>query len=230
MGGMGIRRAGMGLNTGTTPSIMGMMVLSRNLFYLCGDPDSWDKRSLIFGMMGKMDTGGRVGGEVRAEVGGMGGAMRSVPSTELPSALLSPGQTRNLPTRLVLLTPPDPPLTMKLPEKGEPLQLCDIAESIKIRRSRRRFGAWPRRGLQANRPIGHVALDRGARLGHPGAGPVAGRILTSDAYQRFRGSSRQFAVGETGRVLFEVEGRGRGQRSTRGRSQECPAGARSCSA
>ena len=108
MGGMGVRGAGMGLNTGTTPSIMGMMVLSRNLFYLCGDPDSWDKRSLIFGMMGKMDTGGRVGGEVRAEVGGMGGAMRSVPSTELPSALLSPGQTRNLPTRLVLLTPPDP--------------------------------------------------------------------------------------------------------------------------
>ena len=73
MGGTGVRGGGMGLNAGTTPSIMGMMVLSRNLFYLCGDPDSWDKRSLISGMMSKMDTGGRVGGVVRGEVGGMGG-------------------------------------------------------------------------------------------------------------------------------------------------------------
>ena len=34
-------------------------------------------------------------------MGGMGGGMRSVPPTDLPSALLNPGQTRHLPTRLV---------------------------------------------------------------------------------------------------------------------------------
>ena len=48
MGGMG----GMGRTSGTMPSMMGMMMLSRMIMYFCGDPDSWDMRSLMIGMMG----------------------------------------------------------------------------------------------------------------------------------------------------------------------------------
>jgi len=60
--------------------------------------------------------------------GGMGGGMRSVPPTQVPSALLDPGQTRNLPTRLVSITPPDPEAGLRLPDQGEPLKLGDIAQ------------------------------------------------------------------------------------------------------
>ena len=50
----------MGRTSGTMPSMMGMMMLSRMIMYFCGDPDSWDLRSIMIGMMG--------GG-----MGGMGG-------------------------------------------------------------------------------------------------------------------------------------------------------------
>jgi hypothetical protein len=78
------------------------------------------------GMMGGMGgMGGGMGG-----MGMMGGGMRSVPATDLPFALLNPGQTRSLPTRLVSLSPPDPEVgAVRLPEKGEPLQLSDVADS-----------------------------------------------------------------------------------------------------
>ena len=90
---------------------MGMMMLARMIMYFCGDPDSWDMRSLMIGMMGGMMGGmggGMMGGMGGGMMGGMGGGMRSVPPTDLPSALLKPGQTRHLPTRLVSLSPPDP--------------------------------------------------------------------------------------------------------------------------
>ena len=61
-------------------------------------------------------------------MGGMGGGMRSVPATDLPSALLEPRQTRNLPTRLVSINAPDAEGGVRLPEQGEPLKLGDIAE------------------------------------------------------------------------------------------------------
>ena len=109
MGGMG----GMGSMSGTMPSTMGMMMLARMIMYFCGDPDSWDKRSLMIGMMGMGADDGwhgwrNDGWHGRRMMGGMGGGMRSVPPTELPSALLEPGQTRHLPTRLVSISPPDP--------------------------------------------------------------------------------------------------------------------------
>ena len=59
-----------------------------------------------------------MGGMGGGMMGGMGGGMRSVPPTGLPSALLSPGQTRHLPTRLVILTPPDPQEGVQLARKG----------------------------------------------------------------------------------------------------------------
>ena len=66
--------------------------------------------------------GGMMGGMGGGMMGGMGGGMRSVPPTMLPSALLNPGQTRHLPTRLVSITPPDPEEGLRLPDKDEPLR------------------------------------------------------------------------------------------------------------
>jgi hypothetical protein len=130
MGGMG----GMGRRSGTMPSMMGMFMLARMIMYFCGDPDSWDMRSLMIGMMGMRGMGGMGGGMGMmgggmGMMGGMGGGMRSVPPTGVPSAVLGPGQTRHLPTRLVSLTPPDPATVLKLPAKGEPLALGDITET-----------------------------------------------------------------------------------------------------
>ena len=96
MGGMG----GMGMQQGTMPSTMGMMMLARMIMYFCGDPDSWDQRSLMIGMMGGMGggmmggMGGGMMGGMGGGMGGMGGGMRSVPPSALPSALLNRGQTR----------------------------------------------------------------------------------------------------------------------------------------
>ena len=53
MGGMG----GMGRSSGTMPATMGMMMLARIIMYFCGDPESWDMRSLMIGMMGGMGGG-----------------------------------------------------------------------------------------------------------------------------------------------------------------------------
>jgi hypothetical protein len=147
MGGMG----SMGRSSGTMPSMMGLMMLSRMIMYFCGDPESWDMRSLMIGMMGGMGGGmggmggGGMGGMGGGGMGGMGGGMRSVPPTQLPSALLSPGQTRNLPTRLVSLTPPDPEDGLRLPEKDEPLRIVgDVAQvndDARVQKALRRLAA-----------------------------------------------------------------------------------------
>jgi hypothetical protein len=127
MGGMG----SMGMSSGTMPSTMGLMMLSRMIMYFCGDRESWDMRSMMIGMMGggMGGMGGGMMGGMGGGMGGMGGGMRSVPPTELPSALLKPGQSRHLPTRLVSVTPPDPQQGLVMPEKGEKLRIAgDIAE------------------------------------------------------------------------------------------------------
>jgi hypothetical protein len=84
--------------------------------YLCGDYDSWDMRSLMMGM-------GGMGG-----MGMMGGEMRSVPPTGVPFADLKPGQTRNLPTRIVSLNPPDPQGGVRFPREGEAFRVADIGD------------------------------------------------------------------------------------------------------
>jgi hypothetical protein len=121
------------------PATMGMMMLGRLIMSLCGEHDSWDQRSLMSsmmmgggmggGMMGGMG-GGMMGG-MGGGMGGMGGGMRSVPPTELPSALLKPKQTRHLPTRLVGLSSPnpDPDHPVAMPEEGEALRISDISQT-----------------------------------------------------------------------------------------------------
>jgi hypothetical protein len=66
--------------------------------------------------------GGGMGG------GMMGGGMRSLPPTDLPSALLKPNQTRSLPTRLVSLATPDEDGRVAFPEKDEPLRIGEIGQ------------------------------------------------------------------------------------------------------
>ena len=207
MGGMG----GMGRMSGTMPSMMGMMMLSRMIMYFCGDPESWDMRSLMIGMMGGMRGGmggGMMGGMGGGMMGGMGGGMRSVPPTGLPSSLLNPGQTRHLPTRLVVLTPPDPREGVKLPQKGESLQLGDIAdinENAQVQKVLCRLSS-------------HVASKSISRL-------VMWRLTSGLSWDRIEQLSASWAnrheltlakdfvdrldtlpEGETGRLLFEVDG------------------------
>jgi hypothetical protein len=69
-----------------------------------------------------------MGGGMGGGMGGMGGGMRSVPPTGLPFASLKPGQTRNLPTRLVSLSAPDEAASVAMPAKGEKLRIGDIGQ------------------------------------------------------------------------------------------------------
>ena len=134
MGGMGGgRMGGMGMSGRTMPPMMGMMMLGRLIMQLCGDYDSWDQRSLMSGMMGMRGGmgGGMMGGMGGGMMGGMGGmggmGMMSVPPTGLPFAALKPGQKRELPTRLVSLSPAAADGSVAMPAKGESLRLGDVS-------------------------------------------------------------------------------------------------------
>ena len=115
--------------SGTMPSTMGMMMFSRIIMYFCGDPDSWDMRSIMIGMMGGMmggmggGMGGMGGGMGGGMMGGMGGGgMRSVPPTELPSALLQAGpDSAACPRGWSASRHLIPSSGLSLPGKGEPL-------------------------------------------------------------------------------------------------------------
>jgi hypothetical protein len=61
-------------------------------------------------------------------MGMMGGGMRSVPPTDLPSSNLKPNQTRSLPTRMASLSAPGPN-GVTMPQKGEKLRVGDIKDS-----------------------------------------------------------------------------------------------------
>ncbi|MFI5460969.1 MAG: hypothetical protein ACHRXM_36635, partial [Isosphaerales bacterium] len=181
--------------------------------YFCGDPESWDMRSLRIGMMGGMGggmggMGGGMGG-MGGGMGGMGGGMRSVPPTGLPSALLKPGQTRNLPTRLVSLTSPDPEVGVRMPEKGEPLQLGDIADTNnnqQIQKALRRLAAE-----MAPRPICQLVMwhlaqgldwETIAQMSNKWANRYE-LTLAKDFVEHLDALPKE---GETGRMVFEVDG------------------------
>jgi hypothetical protein len=159
------------------------------------------------GGMGGM--GGGMGGMGGGMMGGMGGGgMRSVPATDLPSALLNPGQTRNLPTRLVSLSPPDPEEGVRLPEKGEPLQIGDVGQtsnSPQVQKALRRLAAdkapttlsqlvmWRVAGGLDWRTIAQMSVKWTNRYE---------LTLAKDFVDRLEA----LPEGETGRVLFQVEG------------------------
>jgi hypothetical protein len=141
-------------------------------------------------------------------MGGMGGGMRSVPPTELPSALLNPGQTRHLPTRLVSISPPDPQAELKLPEQGEPLRLGDIGDindNPRVQKALRRLAADA-----ASKPISRLVMwnvaagmdwDSLARISEGWANRYE-LTLAKDFVDRLDTLPDE----ETGRLLFEVNG------------------------
>ncbi len=201
MGGMG----GMGRSSGTMPATMGMMMLARIIMYFCGDPDSWDMRSLMIGMMGMRGMMGGMGGGM---MGGMGGGMRSVPPTGVPSAVLEPGQTRHLPTRLVSLTSPDPATVLKLPEKGEQLALADIAEindDPRVQTAMRRLAERMAPSRVSQLVMWHVCAGIDWSTISQLSGNWANRYELALA-QNFVAHLDTKVVGESAKILFEVSG------------------------
>jgi hypothetical protein len=141
-GGMGGMGGGMGMGGGgVMPASMGMMMLGMLIMQLI-ETDSWDVTSLMMGGMGMMGGGmggmgggmggmgggmGGMGGGMGGMGGGMGGGFMSIPPTGPPSAALAPGQTRNLRTRAISLSPPVGGRAV-LPAEGEVLQIGDISQ------------------------------------------------------------------------------------------------------
>jgi hypothetical protein len=131
MGG-GMMGGGM-MGGGTVPASMGMMMLGRLIMMLVGDLSSWNFASLMSGGMGMGGMG--MGGMGMGGMGGMGGGMmggmggfRSVPPTGAPFAVIRPGETRKLATRVVNLGGPNEMGKVALPAQGEKLTLGDLSQ------------------------------------------------------------------------------------------------------
>ena len=208
MGGMG----GMGRMSATMPSTMGMMMLGRMIMYFCGDPDSWDMRSMMIGMMGGGMMGGMGGGMMGGMgggmMGGMGGGMRSVPPSALPSALLNAGQTRHLPTRLVSISGPSAEGGVNLPGKGESLRIVgDIAsvnEDSRVQKALRRLTAEMAPTSVTQLVMWHLASkldwDTISELSRGWANDYEMTLA-----KNFVEHLDALPAGETGRLLFEFQ-------------------------
>jgi hypothetical protein len=144
--------------------------------------------------------------------GMMGGGMRSVPPTGLPFADLKPRQTRHLPTRLVSLNPPDPQSGVRLPEKGEPLQLGDIRDTSHGSRVRKALARLQQEKAATQvsqlvmwnvsagvdwETIAELSREWGNRYELTQARDFVDRLDAEDVGE-----------GETGRILFQIEGEG----------------------
>ena len=103
-----------------------MIMVSQLIINFCGDRDSWDIRSLAMGSGGGGLGGGGLGGGGLGGGGGFGGGFRTVPPAAPASAVVRPGQTRRLPTRLVSLSGPPSGQDPVMPRGGEVLQIRDI--------------------------------------------------------------------------------------------------------
>jgi len=202
----------MGRQAGTMPPTMGMMMLARMIMYFCGDPDSWDPRSLMIGMMGGMGMGGMGGGMMGGMgggMGGMGGGMRSVPPSDLPSALLNSGQTRNLPTRLVNISAQDAASSLSLPAKGEKLRIVgDVSKvnsNAQVQKALKRLTAnmapTSLTQLVMWRLAGGLDWDTIAQLSEKWANDYE-LTLAKDFVENLG----TMPEGETGRLLFQVDG------------------------
>jgi hypothetical protein len=153
------------------------------------------------GMMGGMGGG----------MGGMGGGMRSVPPTDLPSAILEPRQTRHLPTRLVSLNTPDLQSGASLPEKGEPLQIVGdvskVNENSQVQKALRRLAAHKAptslSQLVMWRLAGGLDWDTIAQLAEKWGNNYQYELtLARDFVEHLDG----LTDGETGRLLVQLDG------------------------
>jgi hypothetical protein len=222
-GGMGGMGGGMGRGGGTMPPTMGMMMLARMIMYFCGDPDSWDPRSIMMGMMGGMMGGmgggmmGGMGGGMGGMGGGMGGGgMRSVPATELPSALLNPHQTRHLPTRLVSLSAPDPQAGTQFPAKGSKVRIvgdvADVNQDIQVQKALRRLTAD-----KAPTTLSQLVMWRiAAGLDWATITELSTSWANSDELtlaRSFVENLEKLPEGETGRILMQIDADEEGSRA-----------------
>ena len=122
--------------------------------------------------------------------------------------MLNPGQTRHLPTRLVSLSPPDPNVGLVLPQKGEPLQLGDVAEtsnSPEVQKALRRLTAEMAPTAICQLVMWKLAagLDWNtiAQMSQKWANPYE-LALAANFVKHLDALPDQ----ETGRLLFEVDG------------------------
>jgi hypothetical protein len=183
------------------------------IMYFCGDYDSWDMRSLMMGMggmgmgmgMGMGGMGGMGGG-----MGMMGGGMRSVPPTGLPFADLKPGQTRQLPTRMVSLNPPSPQGGVRLPREGESFKLADIgdvSENPRVRKALRLLAAEKAATQVAQLVMWNVAVgldwEEIAGLSTHWSNRYA-LSLAKDFVDRLDRDTATDA--DSGQILFQIEG------------------------
>jgi hypothetical protein len=144
-------------------------------------------------------------------MGMMGGGMRSVPPTSLPFADLKPGQTRHLPTRAVSLNPPDPQAGVRLPEKGEALEIGDIRDlgtSARVQKALARL----QKEKVSTQVSQLVMWNVASGLDWPAIAELsrswANRFelaLARDFVDRLDGDAT--AEGETGQILFQIEGK-----------------------
>jgi hypothetical protein len=144
-------------------------------------------------------------------MGGMGGGMRSVPPTGLPFADLRPNQTRNLPTRLVSLNPPDPQSGVRLPEKGEALTIGDIRDvntSSRVQKALSRLQAAKAATTVSQLVMWNVASGVEwptiAELSREWANRYE-LALARDFVDQLDGDA--VAEGDSGQILFEIVGK-----------------------
>jgi hypothetical protein len=207
---------------GTLPPTVGMIMVSRLIISFCGDYDSWDMRSLSGGLGGGGLGGGGLGGGGLGGGGlgggGFGGGFRTVPPTGLASAVVRPGQTRKLPTRLVRLSEPPTGSGPMMPQAGEALQIRDI-DSID--------GVSPRVRDVVKRLAEQKAPETVAQLvlWHLGYGidwPTLEDLSRSWANRSELALAKQFVerrsgadvavqIGEPGTIYYEVSAAGAGQ-------------------
>ncbi len=223
-GGMGGRGGMMG---GTMPSTMGMMMLARMIMYFCGDPDSWDQRSLMIGMMGggMGGMGGGMMGGMGGGMGGMGGGMRSVPPTGLPFATIGPNQTRHLPTRVVSISAPNLDDGLILPQAGEKLNILGdvsrVTDNPRVQKALRRLAVAKAPTSLSQLVMWRVAANLDWNTIAQLSQSWANRFELVLA-QNFVDHLDDATDGETGRLYFEVDSTGSCRQSHCGRAYEGP--------
>ncbi len=230
-GGMGGGGMGGGMGGGSRPlTMMPLQGLSSvaNLIMNLVEPSSWDRMAFMRGMMsamGSMGGGmmggmgggmGGMGGGMGGMGGGMGGGFRSVPPTDLPTASLNPGQSRDLKTRLVRLGGPNQDGGVDFPAKGEPLALSDVAQtevSPKVQTALRRLA---RDG--APETISQMALWAAAGMSWADIAQISRPWANSQelalAKQLVADLDAKADDADTGRLLIEVTARTEAQKAT----------------
>ncbi len=136
--------------------------------------------------------------------------MRSVAPSALPSALLNPDQTRSLPTRVVNVSSGDDQAGVTLPEKGEPLRIVGdvskVSDNPLVRKALKRLTAemapTSLTQLVMLRLSGGLEWDAIAELSQKWANAYE-LTLAKDFVQRLE----SLPDGETGRLLFQVDGK-----------------------